>query len=698
VQGGGIAVGLGNGDGTFGTFKTFPNGGNGYVAGLVAADFNGDGKQDLAAVNPGTPQNDYTDSTVTIFLSNGDGTFGSPTTFPVGSYSGALAAADFNGDNKVDLAVSDEISVSILLGKGDGTFLPKSDFPVPSPRAVATADFAGDGKLDLAIAGVGAEGLPALSLLPGNGDGTFGPMQDFPIVSSAASFTISDFNLDGKPDLAVVYSGGSGTLSLFLNTTAGSAGTTTTLTSSPNPSVFGQTVTFNAQVSASSGTPTGTVTILDGSAQVGSGAITNGSVSIPVSSLPVGANSMTAKYQGGAGFASSTSAPLTQTVSIAATSTALTSSLNPAATNQSITYTATVTSQFGGAATGSVTFSSGSQTLGTASLSGKVATLNSSFSASGTYAITAHYSGDTNNTASTSATLNEKIIASTTTALTSSPNPAMVGQTITFTATVTSNSGTPPNGETVTFYNGSAVLGTGALSAGIASFATASLPAGVYSITASYPGDSNFAASTSTGLRQVVNTTTKSTTSTALASTLNPSTYGQKVTWTAKVTTLGPIPPTGKVNFKWGGNSIGTATLNASGVATLSKSNLNVYTYPLTAVYSGDANNTGSTSPILNQVVKETTSAATLSSSPNPSTQGQAVTFTATITSPTVTATGPVAFTAGKTVLGTAQLSGHKATFTTSTLPVGSTTVTATYNGDSNIAESSASVTQTVQQ
>ena len=99
---------------------------------------------------------------------------------------------------------------------------------------------------------------------------------------------------------------------------------------------------------------------------------------------------------------------------------------------------------------------------------------------------------------------------------------------------------------------------------------------------------------------------------------------------------------------------------------------------------------------MLSQVVTEATSAATLTSSPNPSTAGQSVTFTATITSPTVTATGPVTFTAGKTVLGTAQLADGKATFTISTLAVGTTTVTATYYGDSNITSSSASVTQTV--
>jgi hypothetical protein len=188
----------------------------------------------------------------------------------------------------------------------------------------------------------------------------------------------------------------------------------------------------------------------------------------------------------------------------------------------------------------------------------------------------------------------------------------------------------------------------------------------------------------------------KSTTSTALISSLNPSTYGQKVTWTATVTSSGSITPTGKVNFNWSGHTIGSATLSSSGVATLTRSKLNADPYPLTAVYTGDANNLASTSPALNQVVLEATSTATLTSSPNPSTQGQAVTFTAKISSPTVTPRGPVTFTAGKTVLGTAQLSSGKAILTISSLPLGSTKVTVTYNGDSNIAKSSASVNQTV--
>jgi hypothetical protein len=189
----------------------------------------------------------------------------------------------------------------------------------------------------------------------------------------------------------------------------------------------------------------------------------------------------------------------------------------------------------------------------------------------------------------------------------------------------------------------------------------------------------------------------KPTTSTVLTSSLNPSIYGQKVTWTATVTSSGSVTPTGTIKFTWSGHTIGSATLNSSGVATLTRSNLNAATYPLTAVYPGDAANLGSTSAVLNQVVLQTTSKARLTSSPNPSTQGQAVTFTATITSPTVIPTGPVTFTAGTTVLGTAQLGGGKAKLVISSLPVGSTKVTVKYNGDSNIAKSSASVLQTVQ-
>ncbi|HVI11234.1 MAG TPA: Ig-like domain-containing protein [Candidatus Binatia bacterium] len=229
-------------------------------------------------------------------------------------------------------------------------------------------------------------------------------------------------------------------------------------------------------------------------------------------------------------------------------------------------------------------------------------------------------------------------------------------------------------------------------------FQTTALGIGTHQVTAAYEsGNPYLASSTSHELTQVVDGYA---TSTTLTSTLNPSVYGQSVTWTATVTTSGPNPPTGSINFKWTLNgqtfSIGAATLNANGVATLARSNLDADLYPITAVYPGDANNAGSDSPVLNQTIQPATSTAALTSTPNPSTVGQAVIFTATISSPTVRPTGPVTFAAGKSTLGTGQLSKGKATLTTSSLAAGSTMVTATFNGDSNIAASSASVVQAV--
>jgi hypothetical protein len=186
--------------------------------------------------------------------------------------------------------------------------------------------------------------------------------------------------------------------------------------------------------------------------------------------------------------------------------------------------------------------------------------------------------------------------------------------------------------------------------------------------------------------------------STILTSSLNPSIYGQSVPFTATVTGTGSAPPTGTVSFSWSGNTFGKATLNSSGVATITVSNFNADTFPIVATYKGDTNNLGSTSPVFNQVVNRATSAATLTSSPNPSNVGEAVTFTAAVTSPTVRARGPVTFTAGNTILGTAELGwNNEATISVSSLPAGSTTVTVTYAGDSNIKGSFASVTQVVQ-
>ena len=185
-------------------------------------------------------------------------------------------------------------------------------------------------------------------------------------------------------------------------------------------------------------------------------------------------------------------------------------------------------------------------------------------------------------------------------------------------------------------------------------------------------------------------------TNTTLVSSLNPSFYGQEVAFTAMVKNTGGAAPTGHVSFATSGGALGTATLDSSGVATLIRTSLNADPYPLTATYAGDGNNLASTSTVVNQVVKQTTTTATLISSQNPSIAGQSVTFTVQIKSPTVKATGPVTFSAGNIVLGTSQLANGTVSLMTSSLPAGSTVVKVVYNGDSNIKGSSASVTQVV--
>ena len=184
---------------------------------------------------------------------------------------------------------------------------------------------------------------------------------------------------------------------------------------------------------------------------------------------------------------------------------------------------------------------------------------------------------------------------------------------------------------------------------------------------------------------------------TTLASSLNPSVYGQTVTFTATVTSsLGPPPNGETVTFKNGSTVLGTGTLS-SGTTTLSTSTLGAGTKSITAVYAGDATLAGSTSNKVSQVVNKATTTTTLTSSLNPSKAGQSVTFTATLTAQFGgTVNGNVTFLDGTTTLGTRTLSAGVAKFTTSTLATGTHTITANYNGNTNFNTSSASLTQTV--
>jgi DNA-binding beta-propeller fold protein YncE len=143
--------------------------------------------------------------------------FFSPPSFPVGSSPMSQAVGDLNGDGRADLVVANEASntVSVLLGNGDGTFQPRTDYAAgTNPLGIAVGDFNGDGKVDLVTANFGSKGV---SLLLGNGDGTFQPRTDIALSTTPVSLAVADLNGDGKLDLAVVNaSDGTGTVSILL--------------------------------------------------------------------------------------------------------------------------------------------------------------------------------------------------------------------------------------------------------------------------------------------------------------------------------------------------------------------------------------------------------------------------------------------------------------------------------------------------
>ena len=405
VANGSLDVYRGYGAGTFDKIASYP----GVDGRLVLGDFNGDGKLDVATTDS---------SGVNVFLGFGDGTF-QPAVHTSGPFT-SIAAADFNRDGKLDLVAGtlESSNVTLLLGNGDGTFAIQPSYHTGQfySTTVVADDFNKDGNPDVAVAdGCFTPQWPcltnsAVTIMLGNGDGTLQMPTSYDsggrlILAKNRPpkmvMTASDLDRNGTIDLIVMnallpnfgscrgYGGGCpATVGILLGNGDGTFqsapvsqhfASSTSLSSLPNPSIYGQPVTFTATVvSEAPLTPTGTVRFRGGRVH-GQSTLAGGVAMFTPPTMLAGSTSITATYFGDSSHLVSSSNGYLQTVNQGPTTTEVTSSPNPSVQGQTVTITATVTSPFA-AAKGTVTFTTGNGDSRTVAVSGgkaqyKIATL-----------------------------------------------------------------------------------------------------------------------------------------------------------------------------------------------------------------------------------------------------------------------------------------------------------------------------------
>lgn len=699
---GSVSVLLGNGDGTFAAQHTF--GVSVFPDGLAVGDFNHDGNFDLVVSNSSV-------NTLSIFLGKGDGTFQVQTDYPTGPSPTNIAVVDLNADGNPDLVVCNSVgfNISVLLGNGDGTFQAKVDYSgLNGPWGVVAADVNGDGIPDMVVT---SPATRAVEVFQGKGDGTLLAPVSTPTGSSNYLLALGDWNGNGVIDLAVPDISTS-TVSVSLgsvsatatlagvsvpgggphNVVAGYAGdtnsvpsvsapisltgtpfvTTVALSVAPTSGSPGQTFVLTADISPSSSsgfTAGGTVTFFDGGVVLGSPVnVVSGSAMLSSNTFTSGTHSITATYSGDANFTGGTTAsPTVITVS----------------TPQTITFPAPGPVTYGVAPlTLSATASSGltvtfSVVSGPATVSGTTLTILSA----GSVVVQADQAGDATHTAAVpvqrTLTVNK---ATSTLALSASAASVNLNSNVTFTATVASGSLPAPTG-IVTFFDGSTQLAPVPVNAsGVATYSTTSLAAGTHSITATYAGDANFTPSSSSPAVIAVITS-----QTITFPALSPVTYGvAPITLSATASSGLPV----------------TFSL-VSGQATLVGTTLTILAaggVVIQADQAGDAAHPPAPAVRRTLFVNRAPSVVALVASAANARPNTSLTFTATVSAGNLpTPTGNVIFLDRTQQLATAALNGAGvATYTTSSLTVGSHFIVAYYSGDANFLLATNSLIQTV--
>ena len=664
----GVTTLIGNGDGTFqvggGPAIDAPE-----IVSVAEGDFNGDGIADFAGVGPFT-------NGIVDYMGNGTSLLTGPVYYATSVAPTAMTIVDLNGDKKLDLVVVNTVgdvpgglgSVSVILGLGTGFFLGARAFPVGpgtcatncTTPSIATADFNGDGFLDLVAAN---QQNNVFDLLLGNGDSTFQKHVDFPVTgSSPDSITVGDFNKDGKMDVSVANQctpnvtcdASAGSIDVFLGNGNGTFQTAVDVSDGENP-VWVSAVDLNQDGNldlAFSAAGDCTIKVLPGNG--------NGTFNSPLStSLPACGNGMfvTGDFN------------------------------NDGKLDVAVIESGAFALLLGN---GDGTFQPGTTVAASGALGLVAADFNQDGkldlavaigngvdvfpgNGDGTFQGSVHYSSDALANSVASGDFNGDGIPDL--ALGASPAvDVLLGK---------------GDGTFDTFIS---------YPAGGSSYTGSGQPI----ITSDFNGDGAkeiLVAYQQTGVNtnvfEIFNNTGGN--QITFTSTPNPSSFGQSITLSATVTATGTISgrpaPTGTIMFMDGTTLLGTVTLNKS-KATFSTSTLSVGTHSLAAVYSGDSFYNPNTSPVVKQTVNKANTTTTVVSSQNPSTFGQPVTFTATVTPATSgTPTGTVNFKDGSTVIGSGTLnSSGQASFTTSSLTRGSHPITAVYKGDSNYKTSTSPV------
>jgi hypothetical protein len=643
--------------------------GGSYPWGIAIADLNADGSLDVVVANANS-------GTVGVLLGNGHGWFEPPLTYDSSGNPVSVAIDDVNGDGIPDIVVATsangDCGIRVLLGNGDGTFrgaVTYGSSAVCGAQSVVLADLNGDGKLDVAVSLSGN-----IAVLLGNGDGSFQSAVTHGWGGGGgtswgpSSLAVADVNRDGKLDLVAAtgnsnYPYGHGTAGVLLGNGDGT---------------FEPAVDYDSGGGLDSYAYSLAVADLNGDGKPDI-AVTNTCIFSLCGTVGVLLGNGDGTFQAAVSDGPGGLQP--RSVVIADVNTDGKPDLVVANECASYTCTAGTVGVLVGNGNGTfqpaVAYSSGGLALGAA-----VADVNGD--------------GKLDVVVTLPAQVRALLTATgvvTKTVVTTSGSPTLIGQPVTFTATVTPSQGTIPDGELMAFYDGITMLGSEKLVSGMAAYTTSSLSAKTHAIKATYVGDATFRLGNG-GKQQAI---LKYPTTTTLSSSLNPSNYGQAATLTARVTWAGPAPA-GTVTFKNGATSLGSGTLNSSGVATLIAAKIPVGANTLTSTYNGDAFNGKSVSAEITQTVRRASIRMVLTSTPNPSTFGKSVHFTARLSSNGGLPTGqPVTFIYNGTKLGTANVnSTGVATFSTTTLPRGSDVVTAAYPGSVDYSSASTTVTQVV--